>query len=617
MQVAIWNESFQRAATRPLACGKDLTSARSSSLAFLQTFNRTLFPFRRFMKRTIIVRTFILPHKPVLAALVLFQTLSAFVILSTTASLAPPHLPGNLASTNTLPYDIGSPILKNIYVSPTGNPDADGSSASAPTTLLHAWGSLVPRTGSNATATTGYRIYLLPGTYGEGAVPYYMENAHGTWQYPIVIQSLSGRSSVTITQFLNIYNCRFLYLLDLNINTKSESLHFEACHYVLLRNVVANGNGRAQETLKANQCSNLYVEGCDISGSGQAALDYVAVQSGHILNSRFHEAGDWCLYLKGGSSYFRIDGNEMFNCFTGGFTAGQGTGFEFMVSPWLYYEALDIKFTNNRIHDVYGACFGCNGCAYSLFAFNNCTGTGNRSHLLEFVPGSRNCRPEDAVRCAKYHDAGGWGPSLQLVENEVIPIRNVYVFNNRIINTPPDESMWVHLAVWPPQNTTKDTNVPSPVRLDDGLVIRGNFVRNGDIDKQLGVGEDPESAGCWDTNPTCNRLQLLRDNNFNSLRPNVTMIEPIPDFPAWVGSVMARMPVGAVSNAMITRKGGLPVISKTTSKTIVVTGKKTTSMKKTTSRRKLTTRKLVRSSTTRKMCKKTVTVPCVAAALFG
>ena len=39
----------------------------------------------------------------------------------------------------------------------------------------------------------------------------------------------------------------------------------------------------------------------------------VAVQYGHIFRNNIHNTADWCMYLKGGSSYFRVKGNELYN----------------------------------------------------------------------------------------------------------------------------------------------------------------------------------------------------------------------------------------------------------------------------------------------------------------
>ena len=50
----------------------------------------------------------------------------------------------------------------------------------------------------------------------------------------------------------------------------------------------------------------------------------------------------------GGSAYISVSENEFFDCGTGGFTAGQGTGLEYMVAPWLHYSAYAITVTQVR-----------------------------------------------------------------------------------------------------------------------------------------------------------------------------------------------------------------------------------------------------------------------------
>lgn len=56
----------------------------------------------------------------------------------------------------------------------------------------------------------------------------------------------------------------------------------------------------------------MYIENCDISGAWDNAVDFVAVQQGHVVGSRIHRAGDWAMYAKGGSAYLTITGNEFF-----------------------------------------------------------------------------------------------------------------------------------------------------------------------------------------------------------------------------------------------------------------------------------------------------------------
>lgn len=163
----------------------------------------------------------------------------------------------------------------------------------------------------------------------------------------------------------------------------------------------------AHDLVKVNQCQYMYIEDCDISGADDNAVDFVAVQYGHVHGNRIHNAQDWCMYTKGGfegsevwwypmgetthasdvgtvgdcnkhhrsnctwcdvwanwavrccvlwsfvapaggSAYISVSENEFFDCGTGGFTAGQGTGLEFMVAPWLHYSAYAITVTQVR-----------------------------------------------------------------------------------------------------------------------------------------------------------------------------------------------------------------------------------------------------------------------------
>src|SRR5262249_41117627 len=145
---------------------------------------------------------------------------------------------------------------------------------------------------------------------------------------------------------INAFDLRFFYVIGLSIAPvpAGDAFHCERCDHVLLRGNELNGGGRnahargpdagAHETMKANQSQDLYVEGNDIHGADDNAIDLVAVQYGHVVRNRVHDSVDWCMYAKGGSAYLRIEGNRFYDCGTGGITAGQGTGFEFMSAPW-------------------------------------------------------------------------------------------------------------------------------------------------------------------------------------------------------------------------------------------------------------------------------------------
>jgi hypothetical protein len=176
------------------------------------------------------------------------------------------------------------------------------------------------------------------------------------------MNSVDGPHQAVFTNDMNVYNTRYLYIIGIDIITNHDAIHFELCSHILLRSMeLSGGNNQARDTFKANQCDHIYIEDCNIHGADFNAIQYVGVQYGHIKGSRVHDANDWCIYTKGGSAYITLSENEIYNCGTGGYTAGQGCGFEFMQSPWIHYEAYGITVINNIIHDTVGAGLGVNG----------------------------------------------------------------------------------------------------------------------------------------------------------------------------------------------------------------------------------------------------------------
>jgi len=332
-------------------------------------------------------------------------------------------------------YAIGQPATTPLWVDRVhGSDAADGATlATAVRTLSEAW-SRVPI--GQELAATGYRILLTAGTYPADEVPVYWESRWGTYEHPVILEAADGPGTAILPS-LNFSDCRYLYLLGLAVSAPGgDVLHCERCDYFLLRQTGVAGadpaTNEVQETLKINQSSHVYIEESDIAGAWDNAVDCVGVQTGHIVRSRIHNAGDWCLYLKGGSAYFLVEGNEFYDCGTGGFTAGQGTGFEFMVPPWIHHEASDIKFVNNIVHDVEGAAMGVHGGHNILQAFNTFYRVGVRSHGLEYPFGDRSC-DGDTAACAARLAQRGWGTD-RTDDTQFIPNRHVYVYNNILYN---------------------------------------------------------------------------------------------------------------------------------------------------------------------------------------
>ena len=225
-------------------------------------------------------------------------------------------------------YDIGQPTLRDIWVDPTNGRDTNsGANRSQALRTLSAAARLIP-TGSTLTGT-GYRIMLMRGSYTDDMMPNYWEDYLGTAQFPIMIQAADGRGTAILRKDINSKNLRYFYLIDLNFERPEDLLHFELGDHILLRGLTLRATA-AHETLKVNQSKYLYVEDSDISGADDNAIDFVGVQYGHVVGNKIHNAGDWCIYTKGGSHGLRVEGNEIYNCGVGGYLAGQGTGFQYM-----------------------------------------------------------------------------------------------------------------------------------------------------------------------------------------------------------------------------------------------------------------------------------------------
>ena len=399
----------------------------------------------------------------------------------------------------------------DVWVDPVAGNDANDGAArtSAVRTVDEAW----QRIPMGAHLTTGYRLRLLPGRYPATSLVTYWEDRHGTDDAPIILEATDGAHTAVFAGDINMYDVEYFALIGVDIDVNGDAFHCELCSHVLIRDSEMSGGGAAHETIKANQSQYLFVEDSDIHGAYENAIDFVAVQYGHVTGSRIHDAGDWCMYAKGGSAYLTMSGNEVYDCGTGGITAGQGSGFEYMVEPWLHYEAYGIRITDNVVHDTEGAGLGVNGGYNILFSGNTLYRVGTRSHVVEFVHGARSC-DGDTAACTAHRAAGGWGPP---VSGEVpIPNRHIYFVNNIVLNPAGVQSQWQHFAVHGPFTAPADSGAPSTSLADDDLRISGNVVWNGSAAMALGVGD---GSGCEPSNPTCNATQITADNRINTWQP--------------------------------------------------------------------------------------------------
>lgn len=484
-----------------------------------------------------------------------------FAVLVTALPVFGPPL-ANAQSTQVEPYGIGDPTLSTIWVDVNNGSDSNSgnSSSTALQSITAAWNKIP----SGTLTGTGYTIKIRAGSYAESLIPNYWENKRGTAQFPIILEAVDGAGTAILLGDINAYNIHHFYLLGLSIIPGGDTFHCELCEHVLLREVNFDGEDSAHETIKINQSSHIYIEDSTIKGAGDNAIDFVAVQYGHIINSRVSNASDWCVYVKGGSAYITFANNSVFSCGTGGFTAGQGTGLEFMTHPWTRYEAYSIKAFNNLFYNIEGASLGVNGGMDVLIAYNTSYRIGTRSHVFEAVFGLRSCDGNSAG-CAERVAAAGWGPASTAIAEQNIPNKNVYVYNNIFYNPAGVQSLWQHLAIYAPRSTLAGTNIPSPAHVDDNLVIKRNIIWNGTTAMPVGVESD---AGCNPANTSCNLNQLVSDNSFNQIEPefadpanndyrpltggnlfSYTAID-IPEFTGAEHSVTPATPQGINSNSL-------------------------------------------------------------------
>jgi len=487
----------------------------------------------------------------------------------------------NHAQTSDLRYyDTGTPNVVDLWLDPVSGNDAnDGLTREKGVKTLSAVWNRIP---ANTTLTNnGYRINVLPGSIPcEGACRNYFSGRFGTQQFPIIIRPAAGRGTVIFQGGLNISNVKYLYLIDLNLVAGGANgafadnvLHIDRSDHVLMKGLTVMGVSQSEfkEVVKVNTSQYIYLEDSEISNCFQSAVDFVAVQYGHILNNRIHDAGSWGMYLKGGSAYFRIEGNEIYKTVFG-FSAGEGSGITYLVPPFFHYEAYDIKFINNVLHDMPGTGLAVEGGYNILMAHNTLYRTAYdpaRGYgLFTVFLGNRVCS-DTPEACQRMINLGAWGPNLPSTEyiGGVIPNRNVFVYNNLFYNPAPYRTLYGHFSIW--ASRTRPANHPNMADIlptDQNLQIKGNVIWNGPAEMPLGI--EAPSWGCQPSNPTCNPTQLRADNIFNAFEPQIAnpdagdfkinsssnlvnaKSQAIPDFTWGDAPSVPAVPVGNLSNSI-------------------------------------------------------------------
>jgi hypothetical protein len=485
----------------------------------------------------------------------------AILMLTCLISVLPYSTVLTHATSDSRSYAIGTPTLQPIWVDPvTGDDQHPGTSRdTAKRTLTAAW-ELIP---ADTQFTTGYQILLTPGTYESADVPTQWADRHGTAQFPIVLTASDGANTATISSTLSLSHVDYFYLSDLTVAPISggPAIHCSRCTYFLLKNmtVVAATNSVDTPSLSVSQSHHVYLEESNVRG----AVSYNAVHYGHIYGNSIHDASNNCLTTGTGSALLTIDTNRIDGCGGSGYSAGQNSGFEDMQAPWIHYDAYDIKFRNNIITNTQATGMTVSAGYNVLLANNTLYNTGTTTAPIAIQLGRRVC-VSDVRACGDNVAQRGWGTSQLNGSGVVVPNRNVFIFNNVIVN-PSSAASLQHLIVAPPQAPSSASHIPSPSRADDNLRIAGNVWWNGATNLPLGVGG---SQGCSDSNLTCNTSLIRANNRINTVQPeftdgaandfhplrngNLTGITSItiPDFPD-LRPALPQAPLGNLVNLVI------------------------------------------------------------------
>ena len=378
------------------------------------------------------------------------------------------------------------------------------------------------------------RILVRPGRYGARALPNYWESRWGTRKAPIVVTA-ARRGTVTFGS-VNLFDLRWVAFDGITFSDHNDLFHCELCQHVLLtRSRLTGSASELHENVKVNQSQHIAITDNVISGADDNAIDFVAVQYARITGNTIERANDWCAYVKGGSAFVLVARNRIRDCGTGGFTAGQGTGLQFMTAPFIRYEAYGIDVLDNVITDIQGAGIGVNGGYNVVVARNHLWNVGSRSHWLEVGFGSRSCDggpgDEGRERCGRNLDAGGWGTTrVDDGTNYVrIPNRHVWLLGN-VIDNPGAQGDQLFSIAGPFEGPEQDGSGLGGVRADDDLTIAGNLIAGRDLptgSEDCAVCPGLAASNTLSAGPG---LYVAPENGDLRLRPGIA--EPAPALPA-------------------------------------------------------------------------------------
>ncbi|HZF50997.1 MAG TPA: hypothetical protein VE093_20195 [Polyangiaceae bacterium] len=216
----------------------------------------------------------------------------------------------------------------------------------------------------------------------------YTTGVKGTEAAPIWITGEPGAKIGPLT----LEGASYVIAQDLELSqSDGHVLHFFFADHLLFRRLRIHDAG--QGCIKGSQTTFAYVEDSELWAAGKQVghpiIDFVGVNTGHIVRSSFHEGPGVMIMLKGGTSDMLFAWNEVYNQTSPGnaLALGQSTGPMYFQPKDAAFEGLRIVAFANLLHDLVGAPVafeGCKDCAALHNTIWNTTG----AQLVRFLPGA-------------------------------------------------------------------------------------------------------------------------------------------------------------------------------------------------------------------------------------
>lgn len=295
--------------------------------------------------------------------------------VTTTATTTADTTTGEPGCAPALPtFADGKAPTSTLYVTAGAAPGGDGSQAKPFAELAAAV----------ALAGPGTELRIS----GELPAPTYTVGLAGSPDAPIWFTGEPGAKIGPLT----LEGASHIVVQDLELaGSDGHVLHFFFADHLLLRRLKIHDAGLG--CIKGSQTTGAYLEDAELWAAGQVSdhpvLDYVGVNTGHIVRSDFHDGPGVMIMLKGGTSDLLFAWNQVHQQSSPGnaLALGQSTGPEFFQPKDAAFEGLRIVAFANRLYDLVGAPVafeGCKDCAAVHNTIWNCTGP----QLVRFLPGA-------------------------------------------------------------------------------------------------------------------------------------------------------------------------------------------------------------------------------------